>query len=160
MWKLLQQLDSILDVNQCCLTTSTPMNIPQQGNNIDFAVFPCMFARCFLLQSLVPSINNVRHHMIVELHEQELQSFTEPSIQEGAYYAVEYQKTYYFGRGLGNFRFLHSTLQVEQKCSTGQDMMILKQFTVHVCFTDLLLLWVLALLPFHNRAKSNKCTSG
>lgn len=54
--------------------------------------------------------------MIVELHEQELQSFTEPSIQEGAYYAVEYQKTYYFGRALGcpdgsfiNFKFLHST---------------------------------------------------
>lgn len=71
------------------------MNIPQQGNNIDFAVFLCMFAKCFLLQSLVP-----RHHMIVELHEQELQSFTEPSIQRGAYYAVEYQKTYYFGRAL------------------------------------------------------------
>ena len=78
-----------------------------------------MFARCFLLQSPVPcskGIISARRHMIVELHEQELQSFTESSIQEGAYYAVEYQKTYYFGRALRcsddafiNFKFLHST---------------------------------------------------
>jgi len=119
MWKLLQQLDSSLDVNQWCFTTNTPVDIPQQGNKIDCGVFLCMFARCFLLQSPVPgskNINNVRRHMIVELHEQELQSFTEPSIQEDAYYAVEYPKTYYFGRALGsadgsfiNFKLLHST---------------------------------------------------
>lgn len=119
MWKLLQQLDSSLHLNQWCFTTNTSIDIPQQGNNIDCGVFLYMFARCFLLQSPVPcskSIISVRRHMIVELHEQELQSFTEPSIQEGAYYAVEYQKTYYFGRALGspdgsfiNFKFLHST---------------------------------------------------
>ena len=56
--------------------------------------------------------------MIVELHDQKLQSFTEPSIQKDAYYAVEYQKAYYFGRALGSpdgsslidFKFLHSTV--------------------------------------------------
>ena len=67
------------------------------------------------LEILVTTLISVRRHIIVELHEQELQSFTEPSIQEGAYYAVEYQETYYFGRALGrpdgsfiNFKFLHS----------------------------------------------------
>ena len=125
MRKLLQQLDSSLHVNQWCFTTNTSMDIPQQGNNIDCGVFLCMFTRCFLLQSPVPyskSIISVRRHIIVELHEQELQSFTEPSIQEGAYYAVEYQKTYYFGQALGcpdgsfiNFKFLHSTSSIGAK---------------------------------------------
>ena len=125
MWKLLQQVDSSLDVKQWCFLTNTPMDIPQQENNIDCGVFLCMFARCFLLQSPVPgskSINNFRRHMIVELHEQELQSFTEPSIQEDKYYAVEYQKTYHFGRALGspdgsfvNFKFLHSTVSSGEK---------------------------------------------
>ena len=83
MYRLLQQLDSSLKVNQWHFMTNTPMGIIQQGNNIDCGVFMCMFARCLLLQSPVPgstSINNVRCRMIVELHEQELQSFTEPSI--------------------------------------------------------------------------------
>ena len=56
--------------------------------------------------------------MIVELHQQEQQSFTEPSVQTNAYDAVEYQKAYYFGRALGShdgsdfiaFKFLHSTV--------------------------------------------------
>jgi len=53
MWKLLQQLDSSLHVNQWCFTTNTSMDIPQQGHNIDCGEFLCMFARCFLLQSLL-----------------------------------------------------------------------------------------------------------
>ena len=55
--------------------------------------------------------------MILELHQQELQSFIEPSVQKNAYYAVEYQKAYYFGRALGSpdgpfidFKFLHCAL--------------------------------------------------
>ena len=55
MWKLLQQLDSNLHVNQWCFTTNTSMDIPQQGSNIDCGVFLCVCARCFLLQSPVPS---------------------------------------------------------------------------------------------------------
>lgn len=56
--------------------------------------------------------------MIVELHDQKLQSFKEPSFQKDAYHAVEYQRAYYFGRALGSpdgssfidFKFLHSTV--------------------------------------------------
>ena len=56
--------------------------------------------------------------MILELHEQELSNFTEPSIQANQYYEVEYDKSWYFGRALrspdGNsfvsFKFLHSIL--------------------------------------------------
>lgn len=121
MWKLLQQVDSSLDVKHWCFLTNAPKDIPQQENNIDCGVFLCMFARCLLLQSPAPgstTINNLRRHMIVELHQQELQSFTEPSVQTNAYYAVEYQKAYYFGRALGSpdgsdfidFKFLHSTV--------------------------------------------------
>ena len=46
--------------------------------------------------------------------------------------------------------FYTQPLHVEQKCSTGQDVMIMTGLTAHVCFMDLLLLWVLTLLPFHN----------
>lgn len=56
--------------------------------------------------------------------------------------------------------FYTQPFQVEQKCSNGQVVMIMTGFTAHVCFMDLLLLWVLAILPFHNCVKSNKCTSG
>lgn len=66
MWKLLQQVDSSLDVKQWCFLTNAPTDIPQLENNIDCGVFLCMFARCFLLQSPVPgskSINNVRGHI-------------------------------------------------------------------------------------------------
>jgi len=56
--------------------------------------------------------------MILELHEQELINITVSSIQTNQYYAVEYDKTWYFGHALGgpydnsfvSFKFLHSTL--------------------------------------------------
>ena len=56
--------------------------------------------------------------MILELHEQELSNFTLPSIQANQCYAVEYDKSWYFGRALGSpdgnsyvrFKFLHSSL--------------------------------------------------
>lgn len=60
MWKLLQQLDSSLHVNQWCFTTNTSMDIPQQGNNIDCGVFLCMFARVF--PSSIPSSMQQKHH--------------------------------------------------------------------------------------------------
>ena len=87
--------------------------------------------------------------MIVELHEQELQSFTEPSIQEGTYYAVEYQRTYYFSQAPGcpdgsfnNFKFYTQPLQVEQKCSTGRDVMIMTGFTAHVFYGPVVIVGV------------------
>ena len=55
--------------------------------------------------------------MLLELHEQEVEGFGGSAITEGKYYAVEYQKTFYFGRALTNqasdslidFKFVHTT---------------------------------------------------
>ena len=44
--------------------------------------------------------------------------------------------------------------------STGQDEMILTEFTVHVSSLALLSLLVLDLSLFHNQVKWNTCTSG
>ena len=122
MWRLLQQVDNHLDAKHWLFATNTPKDVPQQPNSFDCGVFLCFFARSLVLQSPVPNTNSVhtfRRHMILELHEQKLDSFTQPStcIQGNKYYAVEYQKTYYFGRALEspdgafiNFKFLHSTV--------------------------------------------------
>ena len=57
--------------------------------------------------------------MILELHQQELQDFTQPVIRENHYYAVQYDKTYNLGRaqeslncndGFADFKFLHATV--------------------------------------------------
>ncbi|KAK3740849.1 hypothetical protein QZH41_008815, partial [Actinostola sp. cb2023] len=119
MWKLLEDVDSSLDKKQWRFYTNTPKDIPQQLNSFDCGLFICLYARC-LLQSPVPysDSHNFRRHMILELHEKELHSFTRPFVQQDRYYAVEYQKTYYFGRALGSydgadfvdFKFLHSTV--------------------------------------------------
>ncbi|KAK3746671.1 hypothetical protein QZH41_007951 [Actinostola sp. cb2023] len=119
MWKLLEDVDSSLDKKQWRFYTNTPKDIPQQLNSFDCGLFICLYARC-LLQSPVPysDSHNFRRHMILELHEKELHSFTRPFVQQDRYYAVEYQKTYYFGRVLGSydgagfvdFKFLHSTV--------------------------------------------------
>ena len=52
--------------------------------------------------------------MILELHEQEVHDFDGPGIIEGKYSAVEYHKSFYFGRALKtqdnsliDFQFLH-----------------------------------------------------
>ncbi|XP_074621358.1 uncharacterized protein LOC141879906 [Acropora palmata] len=120
MWRILQEIDNRIDANRWLFATNTPKDVPQQQNNYDCGVFLCFFARSLVLQSAVPrnSVPAFRCHMIVELHEQELINFTVPSIQANQYYAVEYHKTWYFGRALGSpddnscvsFKFLHSTL--------------------------------------------------
>lgn len=57
--------------------------------------------------------------MIEELRHQELQNFTEPSVELDKYYAVELQRRYYFGHALTSpnsvlidFKFLHATVCV------------------------------------------------
>lgn len=120
MWRILQEVDNRIDANQWQFVTNTPKDVPQQQNNYDCGVFLCFFARSLVLQSAVPS-NSVPAflcHMILELQEQELSNFTVPSVQANQYYAVEYNKSWYFGRALGSpdgnscvrFKFLHSTL--------------------------------------------------
>ena len=119
MWRLLQEVDSSLDSRKWSFYANIPQDVPQQQNNFDCGVFLCLFARCMVLQSEFPrsdSIFDFRQQMILELHEKELHSFAQPPIQEDHYYAVEYQKSYYFGRALGrpdggfiDFKFLHSS---------------------------------------------------
>lgn len=119
MWRLLLEVDNSLEANQWHFYSNTPADIPQQHNGYDCGVYICLFARCLLLQSAIPysdSIHKFRQHMILELHEQELQSFTQPSVREEHYYVVEYQKSYFFGQALSrsdggfvDFKFLHST---------------------------------------------------
>ena len=116
MWRILQEIDNRIDAN----ATNTLKDVPQEQNNYECGVFLCFFARSMVLQSAFPS-NSVpafRCHMILELHEQELINFTVSSIHTNQYYAVEYDKTWYFGRALGgpddnscvSFKFLHLTL--------------------------------------------------
>ena len=120
MWDLLKQLDAALDLTQWSFSCNSPQDIPQQQNGFDCGVFICLYARSLLLQSPVvssSSIQNFRKHMILELHEKEVLCFDGPAITEGQYYAVEYQKSFYFGRALNSsqddsqieFKFLHST---------------------------------------------------
>lgn len=128
MWGILKEIDNNIDIKQWLFATNTPKDVPQQQNGYDCGVFLCFFARSLVLLSPVPSFNSVhafRCHMILELHEQELRSFTQPStcIQANQYYAIEYQKSYYFGRALGSpdgnsfvsFKFLHSTVSSGEK---------------------------------------------
>ena len=119
MWRLLEQLDPTLDVRQWYFSCNSPQDIPQQSNGFDCGVYLCLYARSFLLQSPIvsgSSIPSFRKQMILELHQKKIQNFGESMITEGKYYAVEYQKTFYFGRALNyegksfiKFKFLHST---------------------------------------------------
>ena len=67
--------------------------------------------------------------MTLELQGKELCSFVQPMIQKGHYYAVGYQKSYYFGRALGDPMGFSSTLHfstqatlMEQGTLIGQGM--------------------------------------
>lgn len=119
MWGLLKQLDATLDVGQWSFSCNSPKDVPQQENAFDCGVFLCLYARSLLLHSAMvssSSIQSFRKQMILELHEQEVHDFDGPGIVEGKYYAVEYHKSYYFGRALKiqdssfiQFKFLHSS---------------------------------------------------
>ena len=119
MWRLLKQLDTTLDVGQWRFSCNSPKDIPQQENAFDCGVFLCLYARSLLLHSAMvssSSIQSFRKQMILELHEQEVHDFDGPGIIEGEYYAVEYHKSFYFGRALKiqdnsliDFKFLHSS---------------------------------------------------
>ena len=173
MWKLLQQVDSSLDVKHWCFLANAPKDIPQQENNIDCGVFLCMFARCLLLQSPAPgstTINNLRRHMIVELHQQEQQSFYIQSLLSRQTHIMLLSTRRHTTLAepwevlMVQISLISSSCTpqflVEQKCLTGQGVMTLTGSTVQMSFMDLLLLLVLALLLYHNWGKLNKCTSG
>lgn len=96
MWSLLKELDGTLDVHQWPFLYNLEQDIPQQQNGFDCGVYVLLYARCLVLQSTIVSSSSIqflRKHIIVEIHEQELHGFAEQDIKIGQYYAVEYQKS-------------------------------------------------------------------
>ena len=130
IWYLLQELDNGLDVKQWSFSTNTKAEILQQQNSFDCGVFLCAYARSLLLGYPIPesdSFQNFRSHMLLELHRQELQGFSDHDIliQQDSYYAVSYGKSYYIGRALEivdadkfKFKFLHATVSSGAKLFT------------------------------------------
>ena len=120
MWKLLQEFDDTLDKSQWQRHSNTRVAIPQQVNGYDCGVYVYLYARSLILHSAVPPNENThtfRQQMLLELHERKLQDIPQPSVTEGRYYAVEYQKQYYYGRALHTseaeggcvaFKFMHT----------------------------------------------------
>ena len=98
MWDLLQEIDPKLDPEEWHFSTNTPQDILQQSNSYDCGAFVCAYARCLLLKSSLPDdYRSFRKHMVLELHGSKIQGFDEfPTPQEGKYYAIEYQKSFFF----------------------------------------------------------------
>lgn len=117
MWRLLQMMDSSLDVSQWSFVANKACNIPQQSNSFDCGVFVSLYARCLVENDIMlgqPDIQKFRKHMVAELHKQTLLTTT-PNIEVGMYYAVDYVNVFYIGRALEtsgqftSFKFLHSS---------------------------------------------------
>ena len=91
--------------------------LPQQENGYDWGVYACIYARCSLGFSGAAvgsdSIPSFRKQTLLELLRVKVEDKLQ-LIQEGEYYAVEYQKAFYIGRVLRNknatltIKFLHS----------------------------------------------------
>ena len=106
--------------------------------------------------------------MLLELHNKAMYDFTEASPQVGLYYAVEYGKSYYIGRALGNpsgdscrttFKFLHSTGVRFFDWPCRDDLEICHNSRILI-FMGLCLLWVFGPLQSLSRPSWNKCTNG
>ena len=110
MWDLLQEMDASLDADEWRFSTNTPQDIPQQPNNYDCGAFVCAYARCLVLKSPLPDdFTSFRKHMVLELHDGIIRGFEElSSVQEGKYYAIEYQKSFYIGRAVNTYDGLHT----------------------------------------------------
>lgn len=117
---LLKQVDSDLDVAQWSFYTNKSGDIPCQTNDYDCAIFACMYARSLLNQGpmVAPkgkSIQDIRCHMLLELHINSLLPIPPKAMQIDEYYAVDYVTHFYFGRvlelksdGYVTLKFLHS----------------------------------------------------
>ena len=89
----------------------------------------------------------ITHHMLVELHEQKLQSFTEPLSRKTHIMLLSTRRHTTLAEPcevLMVVSLISSSCTpqflVDQKCLTGQDAIILTESTVQMCFMDLLLL--------------------
>ena len=119
MWKMLKEIDLSLDdeTTEWRFVSNANGQLPQQENGCDCGVYACIYARCLLGFSGAAvssdSIPSFRKQILLELHRVKVEDKLQP-IQEGEYYAVEYQKAFYIGRVLRNknatltIKFLHS----------------------------------------------------
>jgi len=116
MVSLLLKADRSTDVSQWSFYSNKPGEIPEQNNTYDCGIFSCLYARCVATRSVMIPKTEVlayRQLMIQELHQKSLCPIPPPTIQPGEYYAVDYVKTYYFGRVMKKsgsfveFKFLH-----------------------------------------------------
>ncbi len=115
MMSFLVEIDPTIDVDKWKFYSSKGKEIPQQHNDFDCGVFVCLYARCLAGSKMLTqsSISEFRKAMIMELHDQTLHPIPPRGILPGDYYAVDFVKTYYFGRVLEasepfvKFKFLH-----------------------------------------------------
>lgn len=119
MWSILQELDPSLNAKEWDFCTNIHQEIPQQQNAYDCGVYVCMYARALAKMSSIATADTVckfRKHMILELHEGNLNNPYAFEFNVREYYAVEYLKSYYIGRVLDcpddnylQLKFLYST---------------------------------------------------
>ena len=120
MWKLLKEIDPSLDdeTNEWRFVSNANGQLPQQENGYDCGVYALIYARCLLGFSAAVSSDSIpsfRKQILLELHRVKVEDKLQP-IQEGEYYAVEYQKAFYIGRVLRN---KNATLTIKFPHSVG-----------------------------------------
>ena len=119
MWKLLKEIDPSLDdeTTEWSFVNNANGQLPQQENGYDCSVCVCIYARCLLGFSgaVVSSdtIHSFRKQMLLEPDRMKVEGKLQP-IEEGEYYAVEYQKAFYIGRVLRN---KNATLRIKVRHS-------------------------------------------
>ena len=104
MGSFLVELDESVDLSEWTFFSNRQQDVPQQPNLSDCGVYTCLFARCLFSQSqcmvtiTCGSIPQFRKSMIIELHMQVILPTPPEDIICEKYYAVEYEKKFYFGR--------------------------------------------------------------
>ena len=119
MGSFLVELDESVDLSEWTFFSNRQQDVPQQANLSDCGVYTCLFARCLFSKSqcmvttTCGSIPQFRKSMIIELHMQAILPTPPEDIICEKYYAVEYEKKFYFGRGVSvtddkvEVKFLH-----------------------------------------------------
>jgi len=119
MGSFLVELDETVDLSEWIFFSNRKQDVPQQANLSNCGVYTCLFARYLFSksQSMITaacgSIPQFRKGMIIELHMQAILPSPPEDIVHERYYAVEYEKKFYFGRAVSvtgdkvEVKFLH-----------------------------------------------------
>lgn len=119
MGSFLVELDETVDLSEWSFFSNRKQDVPQQANLSNCGVYTCLFARYLFSksQSMITaacgSIPQFRKGMIIELHMQAILPSPPEDIVHERYYAVEYEKKFYFGRAVSvtgdkvEVKFLH-----------------------------------------------------